>query len=107
MPLSTDAKEHLRTVSLHAPQVKFLEMLAARGGEIAWDWSKVKPEAKAMLADLINKGLILDREYVTHARQAVGRLVMRLTDQGRQIAEQLEKMAIDLARTMDPPKSSP
>lgn len=92
--LSTDSKAHLRHVKLELPQMKFLEMLADRGGEIPWDWHKVKPDAKAMLADLINKGLIIDREYVTHAAQARGSLHMRITDEGRQVVETIKRMAV-------------
>lgn len=92
--LTADDKSQLRTVSLQPPQYNFLAMLASRGGEIPWDWSKVKPDAKAMLADLINKGLIIDREYVTHAAQVRGRLMLGLTDQGKQVAEQIGKMTV-------------
>jgi hypothetical protein len=92
--LTADDKAHLRQVRLELPQMKMIDYLAKRGGEIPWDWSKVSSEAKAMLADLINKQLVIDREYVTDARQARGVLRLGLTAQGRAIAEQIEKMTL-------------
>jgi len=101
--LTDDGKAHLRTVSLVLPQQKFLEMLADRGGEIPWDWSKVNPQAKAMCADLINKGLILDREYLLHAGQARGALYLRLTDEGRSVVDQIKAMIIAPAPAPEAP----
>jgi len=68
-----------------------LGFLADRGGEVPWDWSKVNPDAKAMIANLMNEGLVIDREYVTHAAAFEHRLVLRLTDRGRAVVEQIQK----------------
>lgn len=92
--LDANGKELLRTVKLELPQLKFVEYVADRGGEIPWAWNKLRPEAKAMVADLINKQIMLEREYVTHAAQMSGSLYLRLTDQGRQVADQIRAMAI-------------
>jgi len=43
-----------------------------------------------MIADLINKEVLVEREYVAHAFQTKGDLKLRLTDRGRAIVEQLE-----------------
>jgi hypothetical protein len=72
------------------PQAKFLEFVAGRGAEIPWDWERCRPDVKAMIADLINKELLVEREYVTHALQLKGDLKLRLTDRGRAIVAQLE-----------------
>ena len=92
---SVDAAQ-LRHVQLSPPEVKFIAYLAdpERGGEVPWDWSKLTPEAKAMVAAMINKQLLIEREYVTDARQLRGELRLALTDQGRQDAEQLERLQV-------------
>ncbi|TMQ13991.1 MAG: hypothetical protein E6J91_16810 [Deltaproteobacteria bacterium] len=72
------------------PQAKFLEFVAERGAEIPWDWERCRLDVKAMIADLINKELLVEREYVTHALQLRGDLKLRLTDRGRAIVAQLE-----------------
>lgn len=73
-----------------------LENIADRGGEIPWDWNvmmtkDVTPARLAarneMIADLITEGLVIEREYVTHARQLNGKLALRLTDKGRNVVE--------------------
>lgn len=73
-----------------------LENIADRGGEIPWDWNvmmakDVTPAKLAarneMIADLIVHGLVVEREYVTHARQLNGKLALRLTDKGRNVVE--------------------
>ncbi len=72
------------------PQAKFLEFIAERGAEISWDWEKCRRDVKAMVADLVNKELLVEREYVTHALQLKGDLKLRLTDRGRAVVTQLE-----------------
>jgi len=42
------------------------------------------------VADLVNKELVVEREYVTHALQLNADLKLRLTDRGRAIVAQLE-----------------
>ncbi len=79
----------LASVRITHPQIKFLEFLAGREGEVEWDWAKCRPDAAAMVADLINKQLVLEREYSTSALVS-GRLFVRLTDSGRSIVSQLE-----------------
>lgn len=80
----------LQGVRITHPQAKFLEYIAGRGAEISWDWEKCRPDVKAMVADLINKELLVEREYVTHALQLKGDLKLRLTDRGRSLVAQLE-----------------
>lgn len=79
----------LQGVRITHPEAKFLEFIAERGAEISWDWEKCRPDVKAMVVDLINKELLVEREYVTHALQLQGDLKLRLTDRGRSIVEQL------------------
>lgn len=80
----------LQGVRITHPQAKFLEFLAERGAEIPWDWERCRPDVKAMIADLINKELLVEREYVTHALQLKADLKLRLTDRGRAVVAQLE-----------------
>ena len=80
----------LQGVRITHPQAKFLEFIAERGAEISWVWEKCRPDVKAMVADLINKELLVEREYVTHALQLKGDLKLRLTDRGRALVAQLE-----------------
>jgi hypothetical protein len=80
----------LQTVRITHPQSKFLEFVAERAGEISWDWSKCRPDVAGMVADLINKRLVTEREYVAHASQIRGDRQLRLTDRGRSVVGQLE-----------------
>jgi hypothetical protein len=80
----------LQSIRITHPQAKFVEFLGERGAEIDWDWERCRPDAAAMVADLINKELLLEREYVTHAAQLRGTLKLRLTDKGRAVLEQLQ-----------------
>jgi len=80
----------LQAVRITHPQAKFLEFVAERGAEIPWDWGKCRFDVKLMIADLINKEVLVEREYVAHAFQTKGDLKLRLTDRGRAIVEQLE-----------------
>jgi len=80
----------LQGVRITHPQAKFLEFLAERGAEIPWRWERCRPDVKAMIADLINKELLVEREYVTHALQLKADLKLRLTDRGRAVVAQLE-----------------
>jgi hypothetical protein len=79
----------LASVKITQPQLKLLEFLAQRAGEVSWDWAKCRPDVAAMVADLINKQLVIEREYSTSALVS-GRLFIRLTDSGRSIVSQLE-----------------
>ena len=95
-------KDSLRELKLVTPEIKFLAMLLERGGEIDWDWSSpnLSPNGKAMIANLMNKDLVIDREYVTHANQAHGVLKLRLTDRGQAVARELAKFTI-AAKTVE------
>jgi hypothetical protein len=84
----------LRKVRVTTPELKMLEYIADRGGEIPWDWSKCAPPAKAMIANMINNELVIEREYVTHAAQLVGELKLRLTDQGRAVLAQIQAVTV-------------
>jgi hypothetical protein len=84
----------MRKVKLSTPEVKFVEFVAERGGEIPWDWSKCSVPVKAMIANLINGRVLIEREYLSDARQLAGSLYLRLTDEGRAIAEQLARMTV-------------
>ncbi len=83
------SKGPLQALRITHPQAKFLEFVAERGAEISWDWEKCRPDVKAMVADLINKELLIEREYVTHALQLQADLHLRLTDRGRAVVDQL------------------
>jgi hypothetical protein len=80
----------LQALRITHAQAKFLEFLAERGAEIPWDWGKCRGDVKRMVADLINKELLAEREYVTHALQLKGDLHLRLTNKGRAVVDQLQ-----------------
>ena len=84
----------LGDVQISHPQAKFLEFVGDHdGGEIAHDWARwTRPDARAMLVDLINKRLLVEREYVTHALQAHGALKIKLTELGHKVVEQLRAL---------------
>lgn len=86
--------ERIRQIKLTTPEIRMLEHLIERGGEVPWDWSKLTPNAKAMIANMINSGLVIEREYVMHAAQLHGDLKLRVTDHGRAVADHIAKMTI-------------
>jgi DNA-binding MarR family transcriptional regulator len=79
---------HMRHVGLTLPEVKTLGLLAEQGGDIRWYGERVKPETNLMIDVLIGKGLV---ELVTRFGGAIH---LRLTDQGRAVAAQLEAMNV-------------
>lgn len=89
-----DDLERMRRIKLTTPEIRMLEHLVERGGEVPWDWSKLTPNAKAMIANMINSGLVIEREYVTHAAQLHGVLKLRVTDHGRAVADHISKMVV-------------
>jgi len=84
----------LQELRVSQPEMRMLEFVAGRGGEISWDWSLVKPAAKAMVANMINAGLVIEREYVTHAAELHGILKLAITDKGRAVVDALKKATI-------------
>lgn len=79
---------HLRQVGLKLSEVKTLSFLAQNGGETRWHGHIVKPETQAMIDGLIGKQL------VTLVTRFGGAVYLRLTDQGRTVAAQLEAMSV-------------
>ncbi len=86
--LSADGKALLRHVRLTVPEIKFVDMIAERGGELAWDWGKLTPPAADMVRGLIVKGVLVESIRAS----APSRL--RLTDGGRQVVDQIRKMSV-------------
>ncbi len=74
----------LAYIKLTHPQGRFLREVANRGGEIGFDWHnpELKPEARKMVEDLIEKRL-LEKAGGEGKR-------LRLTDQGRQAISQID-----------------
>jgi len=79
---------HLRQVGLTLPEVKTIEMLAGRG-EMLWKPEYAKPEARELIGVLVDKQLVACEREVPS-----GRVFLRLTDQGRAVAAQLEAMLV-------------
>ena len=84
----------LQELRVSQPEMRMLEFVAGRGGEISWDWSLVKPTAKAMIANMINAGLVIEREYVTHAAELHGILKLAITDKGRAVVDAIKKATV-------------
>lgn len=91
--LDRGERELLREVRLSPIEIHMLRGLAERAGRMTWDWSKARPDVKELLVTMINKGLVKEVEYVTHAAQVKGTLYIELTDQGRQCLSGLAKAA--------------
>lgn len=79
---------HLRQVGLSLPEVRTLSFLAANGGEQRWHGEAVRPETRAMIDVLIAKNLV---ELIERFGRAI---YLRLTEQGRSVAAQLEAMSV-------------
>jgi len=84
----------LQELRVSQPEMRMLEFVAGRGGEISWDWTLVKPAAKAMVANMINAGLVIEREYVTHAAELHGILKLAITDKGRAVVDAIKKATV-------------
>lgn len=84
LKIENDVAGELR---LRPAAIKTLEYIAQRGGEVSWTWEGIKQETREMVADLILAGILIEREYVTDARQLHGRLALKLTDKGRNVLE--------------------
>jgi hypothetical protein len=81
-----------------------LEIIADRGGEIAWSWEGISHATRELVADLIELELVIEREYVTSALQLHGRLTLRLTDKGRNVVEihRKRKVVASEVRALEP-----
>lgn len=87
-----------KNLKLEGPQVMLSEFIADRGGEISWDWARCRDDVKAMVADMINKQVVAEREYTSHAGVA-GRLHLRLTDTGHQVVAQYKLAKSKVAKS--------
>ena len=72
----------LVAIRVTSPQGMFLQFVASRGGEIAWNWGNCRPDVTAMVRELIEKRLIADLPADRR---------IRLTDQGRSAVSQSEQ----------------
>lgn len=68
---------------LGGAEVKILEFVAERGGEIPWDWSRCREDVVAVVRRMID-----DKRLLSDLR-AEGRI--RLTDQGRSALAQIQE----------------
>ena len=84
----------LRHAGLSAFDVKMLTTLMQTGGETGFPMSGIAEENRsrviAGLSSLADRNLIM----VDEARSTVSRFVLRLTDAGREVCSQLEKMSV-------------
>ena len=81
-------------LKLRPAALQTLEYIADKNGEINWSWENIKPATREMVADLIQDGLVIEREFVTHALQLTGKLTLKLTDKGRNVVELHRKRKI-------------
>ncbi len=86
--MTTVDAAHMRKVGLSVPEIKVLEMLATRGEQM-WKPEYAKQESRDLVTVLIDKGLVSCEQDTSN-----GRVYLRLTDQGRSVAAQLEAMAV-------------
>ena len=92
LTIKNDALHELRLDPCAWP---FLEKLIACGGEGSWTWNGLPPAMSAMVVDLIEAGIVVEREYITHALQTVpDRLTIKITDKGRNVVEAQRKRKI-------------
>jgi len=84
----------LRHAGLSAFDVKVLSTLMQTGGEFGYTPGNLTKEELerviAGLGSLADRGIIM----VDEARSTVSRWVLRLTDNGREVCSQLEKMSV-------------
>lgn len=96
----------LRQVGLTAFEIKTIGELVKQGGEVAWYPERVKPITNEMIDAMMQKGIVYLESPsggivpIGMIPAAIGKVIalhgsrlrLRLTDQGRGIAAQLETM---------------
>lgn len=84
--------DRVRSVGLSPYDIKVLTTMMETGGEFPFYIERCSPEVRDMhvagMSSLANRGLI----EVDEVRSTVNRWILRLTDNGRAICTQLEKM---------------
>jgi hypothetical protein len=82
-----DAKM-LREIRVDTSDAHTIGILADNGGEVAWYPHTCKPETLDRVEATIRKGLVEVIERIPHG------LFLRLTDAGRHVAGELDKMKV-------------
>lgn len=94
----------VRELRLIPPEVKMIEFLKVRPeSEIDWDWDSpnLSPNGRILVANLINKGLIKEVEYVTDARALAHRTTIKLTDLGHAVAKTIDQHTVKVTPASD------
>jgi len=92
MPLTDNQKGHLREVKLNTWEIKFLEYIKDRGGEVDFRFERVTENCKNAIWALYYKQLITIERRTGLVEGHVSDI--RLTDQGRAILSSLEDMRV-------------
>jgi hypothetical protein len=86
--------DRVRSVGLSPYDINVLSTMMETGGEFPFYIDRVEPEMRdihiAGMSSLANRGLIA----VDEARSTTDRWILRLTDNGRAVCAQLEKMRV-------------
>lgn len=82
---------HLRSVALSVAEVKTITLLTKNAGEVEWHGENASPAARAVIERMVQKRLI---EHVNRGTALSPVPKIRLTDEGRAVAGQLEAMAV-------------
>jgi DNA-binding MarR family transcriptional regulator len=82
----------LRAAGLSPFDIKVLSVFMETGGEFAFYVDRLKPETKDMQIDGMNSLIARDLIEVDTTRSSGHRWMMRLTDNGRAVCAELEKM---------------
>ena len=84
--------DRLRTAALSPYDIKVLSTMMESGGEIPFYVDRLKPETKQSHIDGMNSLIARDIIEVDMTRSNGHRWMVRLTDNGRGVCSQLEKM---------------
>ena len=84
--------ERMRAASLSPYDIKTLSTFMATGGEFPFYVDRLKPETKATHIAGMNSLIARDIIEVDMARSSGHRWLLRLTDNGRALCTELEKM---------------
>lgn len=79
----------LREIQLQPAQVKLLEFIAERGGEIPWNWDNCRPDVHLMVRQMIDQKQVLEEVSGPDAR--ISGIRVRLTQAGRDAVEQVQR----------------
>ena len=91
----TTTNDVQKELQLSTADMQTLINIAKRGGEVSWSWN-VKNESREKVADLIQGGYLVEREYCKSPLDMNPALALRLTDKARNVIAKHDSMRVNI-----------